>query len=99
MADNRTRSDATEATLPPDSVAPEQAARRTTKELGPDDSGGEIAASDAGEEILSVGARVGRYIVVEKLGAGAMGVVYAAYDPDLDRRVAIKLLRATGHTR
>ena len=96
MADNRTRSDATEATLPPDSVAPEQAARRTTKELGPDDSGGEIAASDAGEEILSVGARVGRYIVVEKLGAGAMGVVYAAYDPQLDRKVALKLLRPRG---
>jgi eukaryotic-like serine/threonine-protein kinase len=36
--------------------------------------------------------RVGRYLVLAKLGAGAMGVVYAAYDPDLDRKLALKLL-------
>jgi tetratricopeptide (TPR) repeat protein/predicted Ser/Thr protein kinase len=37
------------------------------------------------------GDSLGRYLVIEKLGAGAMGVVYAAYDHELDRRVAIKL--------
>ncbi len=37
--------------------------------------------------------KIHRYTVLERIGAGAMGVVYAAYDPDLDRRVAIKLLR------
>ena len=42
---------------------------------------------------LARGATVGRYIVVERIGAGAMGFVYAAYDPELDRRVALKLLR------
>jgi tetratricopeptide (TPR) repeat protein len=36
--------------------------------------------------------RFGRYVVASRLGAGAMGVVYAAYDPELDRRVAIKAL-------
>lgn len=41
---------------------------------------------------LARGEIVGRYVVVEKLGAGGMGVVYSAYDPELDRRVAIKLL-------
>ncbi|MCX4242196.1 serine/threonine-protein kinase [Paraliomyxa miuraensis] len=38
------------------------------------------------------GRQLGRYVVLERLGAGAMGVVLAAYDPELDRKVAIKLL-------
>ena len=42
---------------------------------------------------LDKGGTFGRYVVVGIVGAGAMGVVYAAYDPDLDRKVALKLLR------
>ncbi len=42
--------------------------------------------------------RVGRYVVLERIGAGGMGVVVAAFDAELDRTVAIKLLhpRARG---
>ncbi len=43
---------------------------------------------------IEPGSRVDRYLVLRKLGAGAMGVVYAAYDPKLDRKIALKLLRA-----
>jgi formylglycine-generating enzyme required for sulfatase activity/tRNA A-37 threonylcarbamoyl transferase component Bud32 len=42
---------------------------------------------------LHVGSVVDRYIIVERVGAGAMGVVYSAFDPKLDRKVALKLLR------
>ncbi|MCA9646397.1 MAG: protein kinase [Myxococcales bacterium] len=44
-------------------------------------------------EPLAPGARVGRYVVEERLGSGAMGVVYAATDSLLQRSVALKLLR------
>src|SRR5262245_11654833 len=54
----------------------------------------EVADTSAAPQVaLTKGSLVGRYIVLEQLGAGAMGVVYAAYDPDLDRKIALKLLR------
>jgi len=49
--------------------------------------------------LLPAGAEVGRYRVLDCIGVGGMGVVYAAYDPVLDRRVALKLLRGTKDSR
>lgn len=38
---------------------------------------------------------LGRLRLLDRLGAGAMGTVYAAYDPRLDRKVAVKVLRTS----
>ena len=43
---------------------------------------------------LERGAPVGRYLVLERIGEGGMGIVYKAYDPDLERNIALKLVRA-----
>jgi serine/threonine protein kinase len=50
-------------------------------------------ASEQGQATLARGAAIGRYVVLGLVGRGGMGEVYAAYDPELDRKVAVKLLR------
>ncbi|MEO1367660.1 MAG: protein kinase, partial [Acidobacteriota bacterium] len=48
---------------------------------------------------LRRGESVGRLLVLDLLGRGGMGEVYGAYDPDLDRLVAVKLLQPRGGDR
>ena len=43
--------------------------------------------------------KIGRFTLLERLGAGSMGEIYAAYDDRLDRAVALKLVRhGSDHT-
>ena len=56
-----------------------------------------LGSDDAGTSVEPVqGLLIGRYMVISQLGAGAMGVVFAAFDPELNRKVALKLLKHHG---
>jgi len=52
-----------------------------------------LLAGELEDSALPAGSKVGRYVVLEQLGVGGMSVVYKAYDPHLDRAIALKLMR------
>jgi tetratricopeptide (TPR) repeat protein/predicted Ser/Thr protein kinase len=61
-------------------------------------AGAHVDAEMDGAE-LERGAAIGRYTILALVGRGGMGAVYAAYDPELDRKIALKLLRARSSDR
>jgi eukaryotic-like serine/threonine-protein kinase len=52
----------------------------------------DVQRSAPAEPSLEPGEVVGRYLILHRVGGGGMGEVYAAWDPDLDRRVALKVV-------
>ena len=85
--------------------APSTPSASSASEPPPSDSAAH-SASDADDTLTTLAAGIstpgaslvrghllGRYVVLAELGAGAMGRVYQAFDPKLDRRIAIKVLR------
>ncbi|MBA3451867.1 MAG: serine/threonine protein kinase [Deltaproteobacteria bacterium] len=56
----------------------------------------QVARVQAPSHVLPRGHALGRYVIGDLLGTGAMGRVYSAWEPELDRRVALKVLVADG---
>ncbi|HKV12684.1 MAG TPA: serine/threonine-protein kinase, partial [Thermoanaerobaculia bacterium] len=54
---------------------------------------GPVPAPAPSGGLLPRGTAIGRYVILDRIGGGGMGVVYTGYDPELDRKVALKLLR------
>jgi hypothetical protein len=55
-----------------------------------------VAEVEAPAHTLEAGSTLGRYVVRRKIGEGGMGAVYEAEDPELARRVALKIVGSAG---
>ncbi|MCY1005253.1 serine/threonine-protein kinase [Nannocystis pusilla] len=88
---------------PPDPSSHSQlAARFDAAREGPPPVEAERMLADLGARLFGLTAappRLGRFVIERRLGAGGMGIVYVAHDAELERKVAVKLLRLHGPDR
>ena len=90
----------TDAPAPRASPTPQPQSLQVTRAEGTRDSAGPDDDDDEDELESSLtdgevppGSFIGRYLSIEEVGQGGMSRVYRAYDPKLQREVAIKVLR------
>jgi hypothetical protein len=65
-----------------------------TDDLDATQSAATLAPHGASTGAVAASSRLGRFAVLRELGVGGMGTVHVAYDEELDRKLAIKLLHA-----
>jgi non-specific serine/threonine protein kinase len=76
----------------PDSLAPTVARQTIRRTAAHGRDGLSVSPGEVVPPLDRGGSRIGNYGIVREIGRGGMGVVYQAYDPFLDRYVAIKVL-------
>jgi eukaryotic-like serine/threonine-protein kinase len=57
-----------------------------------DDTSTAVSSASRRGTRVDLGRLIGRYVLLSELGEGGGGVVYAAYDPQLDRKIALKVM-------
>jgi hypothetical protein len=77
-------------TAGPEELASNAPTERRSRATGPTVAEG---FRDPLSSVLPKGTVVGRYLLLESIGEGGMGQVYSAYDAELNRKLAIKLLQ------
>src|SRR4051794_33425612 len=102
MADDVLRCPHCQQTVP----APGQEAQTLTLEKLPTETTAAPSAGTDNQQIATAKAfsppglplpgRIGRFAIRRMLGEGGFGIVYEAYDPQLDRAIALKVAKLAG---